>query len=283
MSLLRPDADPVTVETADLSAVQPAAALRGRQRPLPGDLRGPLQDLARGRRSRPGQPRLGGRPTRGTGGARQHRVRVRRVGRSRLDEQLPARLPRRLLRRHRADHGHPGRRLPAVPGQPGRGGAQRRGHRGHLAGPGARQGQGRQLALGGPAEREPLQAQADHRRDPRPGEPSAGAAGRRPRRPSRALDGAAGGRPQRPRPRRRHHQHLQDAVRQRPGAEVKIVGGGTRLQVAVPADAEGIATFRYYVTDGKVNDERYAQVRLTIRKDGQHSKPKADARPQASA
>lgn len=67
-----------------------------------------------------------------------------------------------------------------------------------------------------------------------------------------------------------------------PELEVKIVGGGTQLQAAVPADAEGTAVFRYYVTDGKVNDERWAQVRLRIRKDGQHSKPKLmpDRKPQ---
>lgn len=59
-----------------------------------------------------------------------------------------------------------------------------------------------------------------------------------------------------------------------PELEVKIVGGGTQLQAAVPADAEGTAVFRYYVTDGKVNDERWAEVRLRIRASGQHVKPK---------
>ncbi|MCX6399943.1 MAG: Ig-like domain-containing protein [Propionibacteriales bacterium] len=58
-----------------------------------------------------------------------------------------------------------------------------------------------------------------------------------------------------------------------PELEVKVVGGGTQLQVAVPADAEGTAVFRYYVTDGRVNDERHAEVRLQIRKDSQHSRP----------
>lgn len=58
-----------------------------------------------------------------------------------------------------------------------------------------------------------------------------------------------------------------------PELEVKIVGGGTQLQAAVPADAEGTAVFRYYVTDGKVNDERWAQVRLQIRGNDQNSKP----------
>lgn len=59
-----------------------------------------------------------------------------------------------------------------------------------------------------------------------------------------------------------------------PELEVKIVGGGTQLQVAVPADAEGPSVFRYYVTDGKVNDARHAEVRLRIRKSGEHVKPK---------
>ncbi|WP_370291323.1 Ig-like domain-containing protein [Nocardioides sp.] len=59
-----------------------------------------------------------------------------------------------------------------------------------------------------------------------------------------------------------------------PELEVRIVGGGTQLQVAVPADATGTSVFRYYVTDGKVNDEVFALVRLRIRTDGQHAKPK---------
>ncbi|KRA37566.1 MULTISPECIES: Ig-like domain-containing protein [unclassified Nocardioides] len=59
-----------------------------------------------------------------------------------------------------------------------------------------------------------------------------------------------------------------------PEYEVKIVGGGTQLQVAVPSDAEGTSVFRYYVTDGRVNEERFAEVHLTIRKDSEHSPPK---------
>lgn len=59
-----------------------------------------------------------------------------------------------------------------------------------------------------------------------------------------------------------------------PEYEVKIVGGGTQLQVAVPSDAEGTSVFRYYVSDGRVNEERFAEVRLTIRKDSQHTPPK---------
>ncbi|GAA3522865.1 Ig-like domain-containing protein [Nocardioides daeguensis] len=55
--------------------------------------------------------------------------------------------------------------------------------------------------------------------------------------------------------------------------EVKIVGGGTQLQVAVPADASGTSTFRYYVTDGRVNDEVFATVTLQIRANGQNVKP----------
>lgn len=59
-----------------------------------------------------------------------------------------------------------------------------------------------------------------------------------------------------------------------PEYELKIVGGGTQLQVAVPSDAEGSSVFRYYVTDGRVNEERFAEVRVTIRKDSQHNPPK---------
>lgn len=58
-----------------------------------------------------------------------------------------------------------------------------------------------------------------------------------------------------------------------PEFETKIVGGGTQLQVAVPADAEGTSVFRYYVTDGRVNEERWAEVRLQVREDSQHAKP----------
>lgn len=58
-----------------------------------------------------------------------------------------------------------------------------------------------------------------------------------------------------------------------PELEVKIVGGGTQLQVAVPADAEGTSVFRYYVSDGRVNEERWAEVRLRIREESQHAKP----------
>ncbi|AIY17005.1 Ig-like domain-containing protein [Pimelobacter simplex] len=56
--------------------------------------------------------------------------------------------------------------------------------------------------------------------------------------------------------------------------EVRIVGGGTQLQVNVPADAEGKAVFRYAVTDGKVNDLAYAELRVQVRTDEQHSRPK---------
>ncbi|WP_182380226.1 Ig-like domain-containing protein [Nocardioides sp. WS12] len=67
-----------------------------------------------------------------------------------------------------------------------------------------------------------------------------------------------------------------------PEYEVKIVGGGTQLQVAVPSDAEGVSVFRYYVSDGRVNEERFAEVRLTIRKDSEHTPPKMmkDRKPQ---
>ncbi|WP_435771262.1 Ig-like domain-containing protein [Nocardioides sp. SYSU DS0651] len=58
-----------------------------------------------------------------------------------------------------------------------------------------------------------------------------------------------------------------------PELEVKIVGGGTQLQVSVPADARGTSRFRYYVTDGRVNEERWAEVSLQIREDSQHAKP----------
>lgn len=58
-----------------------------------------------------------------------------------------------------------------------------------------------------------------------------------------------------------------------PELEVKIVGGGTQLQVAVPADATGTSTFRYYVTDGRVNEEVFATVTLGLRTKDQNSKP----------
>ncbi len=58
-----------------------------------------------------------------------------------------------------------------------------------------------------------------------------------------------------------------------PELEVRIVGGGTQLQVAVPSDAKGVAKFRYYVTDGKVNEEVWAEVTLTIRDENQHAVP----------
>lgn len=58
-----------------------------------------------------------------------------------------------------------------------------------------------------------------------------------------------------------------------PELEVKIVGGGTQLQVAVPSDAEGTSVFRYYVSDGRVNEEPWAEVRLEIRDESQHSRP----------
>lgn len=56
--------------------------------------------------------------------------------------------------------------------------------------------------------------------------------------------------------------------------EVKIVGGGTQLQVTVPADAEGQSVFKYFVSDGRVNDERSAQVTLQVRKPDQHDRPR---------
>ncbi|WP_408898933.1 Ig-like domain-containing protein [Nocardioides sp. R1-1] len=58
-----------------------------------------------------------------------------------------------------------------------------------------------------------------------------------------------------------------------PELEVRIVGGGTQLQVAVPADAVGTSVFRYYVTDGRVNEEVWAEVHLTIRDNGANAKP----------
>ncbi|MDQ6524618.1 Ig-like domain-containing protein [Nocardioides sp. LHD-245] len=59
-----------------------------------------------------------------------------------------------------------------------------------------------------------------------------------------------------------------------PELEVRIVGGGTQLQVAVPADATGLSTFYYYVTDGRVNEEVRAEVRLQIRTDGTNERPR---------
>ncbi|GAA3666288.1 Ig-like domain-containing protein [Nocardioides ginsengisoli] len=58
-----------------------------------------------------------------------------------------------------------------------------------------------------------------------------------------------------------------------PDLEMRVVGGGTQLQVAVPADVRGTSVFRYYVSDGKVNEEPYATVRIKIREDTQHAKP----------
>lgn len=58
-----------------------------------------------------------------------------------------------------------------------------------------------------------------------------------------------------------------------PELEVKIIGGGTQLQVTVPPDATGTSTFRYYVTDGRVNEQVYATVTLTIQGNEQNSKP----------
>ncbi|MBM7515556.1 Ig-like domain-containing protein [Nocardioides nitrophenolicus] len=58
-----------------------------------------------------------------------------------------------------------------------------------------------------------------------------------------------------------------------PDLETKIVGGGTQLQVTVPADVTGTSTFRYYVTDGRVNEQVYATVTLDIRENDQNSKP----------
>lgn len=55
--------------------------------------------------------------------------------------------------------------------------------------------------------------------------------------------------------------------------EVKVVGGGTQLQVAVPPDATGTSSFRYYVTDGRVNEEVYATVTLDIEENDQNAKP----------
>lgn len=66
--------------------------------------------------------------------------------------------------------------------------------------------------------------------------------------------------------------------------EVKIVGGGTQLQVAVPAGATGTSVFRYYVNDGRVNDPARAEVHLQIRGDAQHEAPKLmpDRKPKLS-
>ncbi|XBB68308.1 Ig-like domain-containing protein [Nocardioides sp. WV_118_6] len=59
-----------------------------------------------------------------------------------------------------------------------------------------------------------------------------------------------------------------------PDFEVRIVGGGTQLQVTVPADATGTSVFRYYVTDGKVIDQVPAEVHLQVREEGQQTKPR---------
>ncbi|WP_157514880.1 Ig-like domain-containing protein [Nocardioides sp. J54] len=58
-----------------------------------------------------------------------------------------------------------------------------------------------------------------------------------------------------------------------PELEVKIVGGGTQLQVAVPSDASGESQFYYYVTDGRVNQQVRARVTLQIRDSNQNEKP----------
>lgn len=67
-----------------------------------------------------------------------------------------------------------------------------------------------------------------------------------------------------------------------PDVEVKIVGGGTQLQVAVKAEDRGVAVIRYYVTDGRVSDKPYATVRLKIIGNGEHTAPRLmDDRKQA--
>lgn len=58
-----------------------------------------------------------------------------------------------------------------------------------------------------------------------------------------------------------------------PDVEVKIVGGGTQLQVNVPSGATGTAVIRYYVNDGRVRDPARAEVRVQIRDDEQHEAP----------
>ncbi|TQK70430.1 fibronectin type III domain protein [Nocardioides sp. SLBN-35] len=58
-----------------------------------------------------------------------------------------------------------------------------------------------------------------------------------------------------------------------PELEVKIVGGGTQLQVTVPGDVTGTSTFRYYVTDGRVNEQVYATVTLDIEENDKNVKP----------
>ncbi len=59
-----------------------------------------------------------------------------------------------------------------------------------------------------------------------------------------------------------------------PEVEVKIVGGGTQLQVAVQADQAGTSVFKYYVTDGVVNQQVPAEVRLEIRTNDDHEPPR---------
>ena len=58
-----------------------------------------------------------------------------------------------------------------------------------------------------------------------------------------------------------------------PEVETKIVGGGTQLQVTVQADQTGTSVFKYYVTDGRVNQQIPAEVRLQIRKNDEHEAP----------
>lgn len=59
-----------------------------------------------------------------------------------------------------------------------------------------------------------------------------------------------------------------------PEVEVKIVGGGTQLQVMVQADQTGTSVFRYWVTDGRVNQQVPAEVRLQLRANDDHEAPK---------
>ncbi|NYI46697.1 hypothetical protein BJ993_003777 [Nocardioides aromaticivorans] len=58
-----------------------------------------------------------------------------------------------------------------------------------------------------------------------------------------------------------------------PEVEVKIVGGGTQLQVMVQGDQTGTSVFKYYVTDGRVVQQIPAEVRLQIRSNDQHEAP----------
>lgn len=58
-----------------------------------------------------------------------------------------------------------------------------------------------------------------------------------------------------------------------PEVEVKIVGGGTQLQVTVQGDQTGTSVFKYYVTDGRVVQQIPAEVRLKIRGNDEHEAP----------